>query len=190
MPRHEPRWAESLSSAQIKQMDEEGLITSLKCAKISIVLIASALIVTFTGPSLAQSNETSSYWFQQGMALYEQDRFSESLDAYEKVLELDPTDSEAWNNRGIDLGLLGRYDEALESFERAVALNESYAEAWYNMGVIYDFKGYYYTAVQAYKKATQINPSYQKALVRRNIDTDIVMGPSLSCSCPDQLTLV
>jgi tetratricopeptide (TPR) repeat protein len=171
-------------------MDKEGLITNLKSAKVSIALIASALIVAFTGPSLGQSNETSSYWFQQGMALYEQDRFSESLDAYEKALELDPTDSEAWNNRGIDLGLLGRYDEALESFERAVALNESYAEAWYNMGVIYDYKGYYYTAVQAYKKATQINPSYQKALVRRNIDTDIVMGPSLSCSCSDQLTMV
>jgi hypothetical protein len=57
------------------------------------------------------------------------------------------------------------------------------------MGVIYDFKGYYYTAVQAYKRATQINPSYQ-TLVRRNIDTDIVMSRSLSCACPDQIVMV
>ena len=48
------------------------------------------------------------------------------------------------------------------------------------MGVIYDFKGYRYTAVQAYKKATQINPSYQKALVRRNVNTDLIMSRSLS----------
>jgi len=103
---------------------------------------------------------------------------------------MDPTNSEAWNNKGIDEGLLGRYDDALQSFENAVALNESYAEAWYNMGVIYDFKGYYYTAVQAYKKATQINPSYQKALVRRNMDTDVVMSRSLSCACKDPIIAV
>jgi len=126
----------------------------------------------------------------KGLALYNQEKFNESLQAYSRALELDPNDFEAWNNKGIDEGLLGRYDEALKSFGNAVAINESYAEAWYNMGVIYDFKEDYYTAVQAYKKATQINPSYQKALVRRSVDTDVVMSRSLSCACQDQIALV
>lgn len=146
--------------------------------------------MTNTSPAFGQGNATSIYWFQQGLDLYNQEKFEESLTAYEKALELDPKDSEAWNNMGIDLGLLGRYDEALTAFNNAVELNDSYAEAWYNMGVIYDFKEYYSTAVQAYKKATQLNPSYQKALVRRSADTDIVMARSLSCSCSDQITLV
>jgi len=158
---------------------------------ISWALVALAVAVVFsTMPACGQTNATSSYWFFQGLALYNDDKYQESLDAYDKALELDPADYEAWNNRGIDLGLLNRYDEAIESFKRAVTLNDSYAEAWYNMGVIYDFKGNYYTAVQSYKKATQINPSYQKALVNRNADTDIVMARSLSCSCQDQITLV
>jgi Flp pilus assembly protein TadD, contains TPR repeats len=126
----------------------------------------------------------------KGFNLYNQERYNDSLEAYNRALELDPNDFEAWNNKGIDEGLLGRYDEALKSFENAVAINESYAEAWYNMGVIYDFKGYYYTAVQAYKRATQIDPSYHKALVRKNFDTDIVMSRSLSCACKDQIALV
>jgi len=155
-----------------------------------LALVTLALIWAFMAPACAGANETSIDWFMKGLALYNQEKFDESQQAYSRALELDPNDFEAWNNKGIDEGLLGRYDEALKSFKNAVALNESYAEAWYNMGVIYDFKGDYYTAVQAYKKATQINPSYQKALFRRSVDTDIVMSPSLSCACQDQIVLV
>jgi len=155
-----------------------------------LVLVTLALIWASTAPACAGANETSIDWFMKGLALYNQEKFNESLQAYSRALELDPNDFEAWNNKGIDEGLLGRYDEALKSFGNAVAINESYAEAWYNMGVIYDFKEDYYTAVQAYKKATQINPSYQKALVRRSVDTDVVMSRSLSCACQDQIALV
>jgi tetratricopeptide (TPR) repeat protein len=172
------------------QERKEGRITNLKSVQVSLALVALALILTLMAPAYAQTNETSIYWFMKGYNLYNQEKFNESLQAYDKALELDPLDFEAWNNRGTDLGLLGNYDEALKSFENAVSLNDSYAEAWYNMGVIYDIKGYYATAVQAYKRATQIDPSYQKALVRRNVDTDIVMSRSLSCSCQDQLALV
>ncbi|MCK9565708.1 MAG: tetratricopeptide repeat protein [Methanothrix sp.] len=154
------------------------------------MLVTLALIWAFMVPACAGANETSLYWFMEGLDLYNQEKFNDSLQAYNRALELDPTDFEAWNNKGIDEGLLGRYDDALQSFGNAVAINESYAEAWYNMGVIYDFKGYYQTAVQAYKRATQIDPSYQKALVRRNVDTDIVMGRSLSCACKDPIILV
>lgn len=141
-------------------------------------------------PVCAGANETSTDWFMKGLDLYNQDKIDESLQAYNRALELDPNDYEAWNNKGIDEGLLGRYDDALVSFGNAVAINESYAEAWYNMGVIYDFKEYYASAIQAYKRATQLNPSYQKALVRRNADTDVVMARSLSCACSDPIILV
>lgn len=157
---------------------------------VSLSLVTVALICTLMVPVCAGANETSSEWFMKGLDLYNQDKIDESLQAYNRALELDPNDYEAWNNKGIDEGLLGKYDDALVSFGNAVAINESYAEAWYNMGVIYDFKEYYGSAVQAYKRATQINPSYQKALVRRNADTDVVMARSLSCACSDPIILV
>ncbi|MDD2756287.1 MAG: tetratricopeptide repeat protein [Methanothrix sp.] len=156
----------------------------------SLSLVTVALICTLMVPVCAGANESSSEWFMKGLDLYNQDKIDESLQAYNRALELDPNDYEAWNNKGIDEGLLGKYDDALVSFNNAVAINESYAEAWYNMGVIYDFKEYYGSAVQAYKRATQLNPSYQKALVRRNADTDIVMARSLSCACSDPIISV
>jgi tetratricopeptide (TPR) repeat protein len=161
----------------------------LKSIHVSLALVSLVLIMTFASPVLGQANN-STYWFIQGLAFYNQDNYSASLDAYNKALELDQRDSEAWNNKGIDLGILGRYNDAIKAFENAVGLNESYAEAWYNMGVIYDLKGDPYTAVQAYKRATQINPSYQKALVNKNYNTDRLMARSLSCACQDQLALI
>jgi len=169
----------------------------------ALAVIAGALIFAFISPAGAQAlgaeNTTSSPsiinasaydWFMKGMDMYYQEDYNDSLQAYDRALELDPNDYEAWNNRGIDLGIMGRYDEAIASLEQAVALNDTYAEAWYNLGVIYEFKGYYYTAVQAYKKATQINPEYQKAWERRNVGTDAVMARSLSCACTDQIAQV
>jgi Flp pilus assembly protein TadD, contains TPR repeats len=169
---------------------KEERITNSKSVQVSLALITMVLIFTFMAPVYASANETSINWFMKGYNLYNQEKFSDSLDAYNRALELNPKDSEAWNNKGIDLGLLGKYDDALSSFETAVALNDSYAEAWFNMGVIYDIKGDYPTAVQAYKRATEVDPSYHKAFVARNVDTDLLMGRSLSCACQDQLALV
>lgn len=167
----------------------EGSIVSQRFRLIFLVMVAAGLILC-TAPVCPAENETAIEWFMKGYDLYNLGRINESLEAYNRSLELNPQDDEAWNNKGIDEGLLGKYDAALISFQNAVALNDSYAQAWYNMGVIYDLKGYPYTAVQAYKKATQINPDYQKAWVRRNVNTDIIMANSLSCACGSQTPLV
>ena len=95
-----------------------------------MALVTVALIWAFMMPACAGANETSVDWFMKGFDLYNQEKFNDSLEAYNRALELDQNDFEAWNNKGIDEGLLGRYDEALKSFEMAVALNDSYAEAW------------------------------------------------------------
>jgi tetratricopeptide (TPR) repeat protein len=158
--------------------------------RFSWALIAVALIWAIAVPACVAENLTSMDWFARGYDLYNLGRYNESLEAYTRSLDLNGTDEEAWNNKGIDEGMLGMYDQALASFQNAVAINQSYAEAWYNMGVIYDFKGNAYAAVQAYKVATQINPKYQKAWVRRNVNTDEIMGPSLSCACKDPIALV
>lgn len=119
-------------------------------------------------------------WFHMGMNLTTQGRYEEAIQAYDKVLEINPRDEEAWNNRGSNLGGLGRYDEALEAFQRAAAINASYAEPWYNIGVILDIKGDFENAVEAYNRATQINPSYQKAWYNKNRDLDIIGIPHTS----------
>lgn len=136
------------------------------------ILLLSALIIGLTQPTLGQLNATD--WFDVGVTLYDQNRFNDSLQAYEKAIEIDPQFAEAWNNKGISLGMLNRYDEALFAFNAAATINSTYAEAWYNMGVIYDLKGDYESAIKAYSMAIGLNPSYQKAIINKNNDIDIV----------------
>jgi tetratricopeptide (TPR) repeat protein len=145
-------------------------------------------IFILTAPAWGQTEADK--WFDQGLALYQENNFSGSMQAYQKVLDIRPLDAEAWNNMGIDLGMLERYNDAVVAFEKATSLNQMYAEAWFNMGFIFHLQGDYISAIQAFNKATEINPSYEKALYFKNMDMEIVMQRPLSCSCQDQLPLI
>jgi tetratricopeptide (TPR) repeat protein len=141
----------------------------------SLISVLLLLIVTFTAPALGQINATQlneTEWFNVALTLYNQERFNDSLQAFNKVIEIDPLNAYAWNYRGADLGLLGKNDEALASFGEAARINSSYAEPWYNIGRIYDIEGDLDSAIKAYNRATEINPNYQNAWFNKDQDMD------------------
>jgi tetratricopeptide (TPR) repeat protein len=153
---------------------------------ISVSLFSLILLVAvFAIPAWGQTSATD--WYFKGMALYNLNKYEESIQAYDQAIALNPRDAEAWNGKGVDLGLLGKYDEALRAFGRATDINSSYAEAWFNAGVIYDLQERYSEAIQAYNMATEINPSYQKAWVNKNQDIDIIASMTPSCACKNAL---
>jgi tetratricopeptide (TPR) repeat protein len=119
-----------------------------------------------------QENETQ--WFKVGVTRFNQGRYEESLQAYDKVLQINQQNAVAWNNRGIVLGLLGKSDSALQSFVKATSINSSFAEAWFNLGIAYDVFEDYDNAISAYTKAIEINPNYEQAKINKNDDIDFV----------------
>jgi tetratricopeptide (TPR) repeat protein len=137
-----------------------------------LIQVLLLLVMATAAPAFGQTNETD--LINKGMDFYNQDKFEEAIQAYDKVIEINPRNAEAYNNKGTALGVLGKYSEALQAFEKAKTINSSYAEAWYNMGVIFDLQGKYYPAIQAYNEATRINPEYQKAWIAKNRDIEII----------------
>jgi tetratricopeptide (TPR) repeat protein len=129
-------------------------------------------------PNTTQQNESK--WFKVGSTRFDQGRYNESLQAYNKVIDINPQNAAAWNNRGIDLGLLGKYDNALRSFLKATTINSSFAEAWFNVGIAYDFFGEYNNAIDAYTRATEINPNYVQAQRNKNEDIDFVRNHEMN----------
>ena len=123
-------------------------------------------------PNTSQQNETE--WFKVGVTRFNQGRYEESLQAYDKVIQVNQQNAAAWNNRGIVLGLLGKSDAALQSFMKATSINSSFAEAWFNLGIAYDIFEEYDNAIEAYTRATQINPNYVQAQRNKNEDIDFV----------------
>jgi tetratricopeptide (TPR) repeat protein len=53
---------------------------------------------------------------------------------YDKVLEIEPENSDAWNNKGVCLRKLGKLEEALACYDRATTFNKDNASAWSNRG--------------------------------------------------------
>ena len=52
-----------------------------------------------------------------------QEEREETLEAYNKSIELNPRDSEVWRNKGLVLSALGRYEEAIQATEKAIEID-------------------------------------------------------------------
>jgi tetratricopeptide (TPR) repeat protein len=74
-------------------------------------------------------------WNDEGTNLLSMGRYSESLDYFNKSIELDAKEPIFWYNKGASLGFLGRYNESLECIDEAIKLDTSYPMAWYNRGL-------------------------------------------------------
>jgi tetratricopeptide (TPR) repeat protein len=82
-----------------------------------------------------QCSDDADKRMQEGMVLLESGKNKEALDAFLKVIELDPKNALAWRKKGSALGLLGRHRESLEAIVRAIQLNPMDATAWHNKGI-------------------------------------------------------
>lgn len=124
--------------------------------------------------------ENETQWFKVGATRFDQGRYEESLQAYDKVIQINQQNAAAWNNRGIVLGLLGKSDAALQSFLKATSINSSFAEAWFNVGIAYDIFGEYDNAINAYTEAIEINPNYEQAQLNRREDINFVKSHQMN----------
>jgi len=90
-------------------------------------------------------------------------RWEQALDAYRRVVALDPTYAAAWNNQGLLLHRMGRYAEARTAYDRALEQDPSCAEAAYNLGSLDEDSGDVDGAVAHYRHALALSPDYADA---------------------------
>ena len=102
-------------------------------------------------------------WKVLAVVLKRTGRLSESLDASQKSVQLDPEDSEAHYNLGIILIALGRLKEAETSYRKAITLKDDYVEAHNNLGITLKTLGRLNEAEKSYKKAITLKDNYAEA---------------------------
>jgi hypothetical protein len=82
----------------------------------------------------SEINESESayteFWLEEGNSLYEQGRYDEALQFYDRAIMLNPQFEAAWINKGNALYMQGNYDDALQVFERAIEIDPQDAIAW------------------------------------------------------------
>ncbi len=97
--------------------------------------------------------------FNSGVTFYNQKEFSKAIQAYQKVIELDPTYVEAYNNLGIIYQMMGDVDKAFGAYQKATEMNPRYEKGYNNLGILLLLKGRYDEALEAFQKALAINPN-------------------------------
>jgi tetratricopeptide (TPR) repeat protein len=86
----------------------------------------------------------------------DQEKFNESIQAYDKAIELNSRYAEAWYNKGYAPSKQGNYDEAIKAYDEAIKLNPNYAKAWYNKGIAFEALGKTTDADVASAKAKEL----------------------------------
>jgi predicted O-linked N-acetylglucosamine transferase (SPINDLY family) len=112
-----------------------------------------------------------------GGALVRTQKFSDALEAYQRVLALAPS-AEIHYNLGNVLKHLGRFEEALDSYARALELRPEYAEAHNNQGLLLKELGRFDRALDAFERALRLRPGhagthYNRALALRGLERHI-----------------
>ena len=107
-------------------------------------------------------------YFNSGVSFYNQREFSKAIQAYQKVIELDPTYVEAYNNLGIIYQAMGEVDRAFVAYQKSTEINPRYEKGYNNLGILLLLKDRYEEALEAFQKAL--------AITSNNIESHINLG--------------
>ena len=125
---------------------------------------ATATLATGLVRPLAPPVDQAETWFERASE-WDGDpaQWEDAIDAYRRVVSIDPTYAAAWNNLGLLLHRMGRYDEAGTAYLSALDQDPQCCEAAYNLGSLHEDRGEIDDAIGDYRKALELSPDYADA---------------------------
>jgi len=114
-------------------------------------------------PRTNHSHESEA-WFQKGLELEESGApVEDAVNAYRKVLDLNPGAAGALVNLGTIYYRLRKFGEAEKYYLAAIEADPEYPLAQFNLGNLYDEQGRLPEALDFYRRALELNPQYADA---------------------------
>ena len=98
-----------------------------------------------------------------GIIQYKLNNFEESVENFNKAIQLNPNFFEAYNNLGNSLMEFGKFKDAINKYESAIKLKPEYASAYNNLGGAWEDLGDFEKAIFNYSKAIKFNPEFYTA---------------------------
>ena len=118
--------------------------------------------------SLSKKNLIVAY-NDRGNAYGRKGEYALALEDFNKVIELNPEDSDAYYNRGLTHKNQQDYDHAIEDYSRAIKLNPRYVNAYNNRGNVYGRKSDYKAAVTDFNHTIFLSPDHASAYFNRGL---------------------
>ncbi len=86
---------------------------------------------------MINNKESSTFYFNRGIAKSKQNKLEESIRDYNKAIELNPNYINAYFNRGVVYGKQKKIVDAIRDYTKAIELNPNYTNAYINRGNAY-----------------------------------------------------
>lgn len=91
-------------------------------------------------------------------------KLAESIECYDKAIDLNPEYAPAWNYKGIALRRLGKLDESMKCYDTVIAFNPNYIYALNNKAeAILDRQENYTESLILFERVIELNPGYASA---------------------------
>jgi len=116
-------------------------------------------------------------WDQKGFALQQLGRLEESLECYERALEIDGADEQAWYGKGCALHRLGSCRDAIESFDQTIEIGRSSDDgenfgAWHQKGLCLATTGEAAAAIDCHTRTLALWPKHLTAWFDKGVLED------------------
>ena len=96
---------------------------------------------------------------ESGSKLVRENKLSESIDIFTKVINLDPNWAEAWNKRATVFYLVGEFQKSQNDIDKVLELENRHFGALAGQGLVNIQLKNYEKAIKSYQKALEIYPS-------------------------------
>jgi tetratricopeptide (TPR) repeat protein len=108
--------------------------------------------------------DAAEIWFARASAWDgDPERWEEAVDAYGRVVDIDPGYAAAWNNLGLLQHRMGRYERAQACYRAALEADDSCCQAAFNLGSLHEDLSDLSTAIGWYRRALEMEPDYADA---------------------------
>jgi tetratricopeptide (TPR) repeat protein len=126
-------------------------------SKIIFVLWLMSIIIFIS----ALGQQTATDWNNKGIALVQQEKYDEALEAFNKSIELDPENSTLWKNKCHTLTLMSRYSDAIQACDKAIEINPCNFLAWHDKGTAFKSLGNATGAAAAFDRSEVCRNDYE-----------------------------
>ena len=108
-------------------------------------------------------------WNILGAAYKNLGRLENAIDAFNKVIKLNPSFAYGFNNLGTVLKELGRLNEAIDAFKKALLLKPDCADTLIDIGNTLQDMGKLEEAIEAYTKSIALNSTHPETYINMGI---------------------
>jgi CHAT domain-containing protein/Flp pilus assembly protein TadD len=116
-----------------------------------------------------EQNHEAEMLFNKGLEAFQSGRYQESLEYFNRAINIEQHNHATWYNKGICLGSLGRDEEAIAAFDRAINIEQHNHATWYNKGFCLGNLGRDEEAIVAYDRVINIKPDYDATWYNKGV---------------------